>query len=247
MKAAAQAQRTLLDLQGLDTAIAQLDHQRATLPETVRARALQAERARAAEAVIAAETIVSDLELEQAKAESDLVPVRERRARNRTRIDDGSVSDPKSLRALVEETEHLGRRIGELEDAELEVMERLEEARMVAERAGEKKSAIEDVMRTVLAEREAKLTAIAGERGQREAERDAVAAAVPADLLALYERLAAKSGGVGAAMLRHGRCSGCQLEANGADLARYKAAAEDEVLRCEECGRILVRTAESGL
>ena len=82
---------------------------------------------------------------------------------------------------------------------------------------------------------------------QREAERDAVAAAVPADLLALYERLAAKSGGVGAAMLRHGRCSGCQLEANGADLARYKAAAEDEVLRCEECGRILVRTAESGL
>ncbi len=247
MKAAAEAQRRLLDLQASDTAIAQLDHRRNTLPETTRARELQAERGRAAEHVIAAETVVSDLEGEQAKAESDLVPVRERLARNEQRVNDGSVGDPKALQGLIEEIAHLRKRIGDLEDAQLEAMERLEEAREVAGRAVDAKTGIETTMRDLLKVREGKLTEIAAERGRRELERDAIAAAVPADLLALYTRIAEKSGGVGAAMLRQGRCGGCQLEATSADMNRYRAADEDEVLRCEECNRILVRTSESGL
>ena len=247
MKAAAEAQRRLLDLQASDTAIAQLDHKRNTLPETTEARSLQAERARAAEHVIAAETVVSDLEAEQAKAESDLVPVRERLARDERRVNDGSVADPKALQGLLDEIEHLKKRIVDLEDAQLEAMERLEEARAVAEHAVDAKGGIEERMRAVLKVREGKLGEIASERGQREIERDASAAAVPADLLALYTRVAEKSGGVGAALLRQGRCGGCQLEATSADLNRYRAADDDEVLRCEECNRILVRTSESGL
>ena len=246
MKAAAEAQRRLLDLQASDTAIAQLDHRRATLPETERARALQADRARAAEGVIAAETVVSDLQAELDKAESDLGPVRERLARNEKRVADGSIGDPKALQGLLEEIEHLKRRIGELEDVQLDAMERLETAREAADRAVEAKATLEDSLRAVLKDREAKLAELASERARVEAERSAIAAAVPADLLALYARIAEKSG-VGAALLRHGRCSGCQLEANASDMNRYRAAAEDEVLRCEECNRILVRTAESGL
>ena len=247
MKAAAEAQHRLLDLQASDTAIAQLDHRRTTLPETARARDLQAERARAAEHVIAAETVVSDLEAEQAKAESDLVPVRERLARNQTRVNDGSVGDPKALQGLLDEIEHLGRRISALEDAQLEAMERLDEAREVAARALDAKTGIEDTLRALLKVREGKLTELAAERGRREAVRAAIAAAVPDDLLALYTRIAEKSGGVGAALLRQGRCGGCQLDVTSADLVRYRAAADDEVLRCEECNRILVRTDESGL
>lgn len=246
MKAAAEAQRRLLDLQASDTAIAQLDHRRASLPETTQARALQADRARAAERVIAAETIVSDLQAELDKAESDLGPVRERLARNEKRVADGSITDGKALQGLLDEIEHLRRRIGELEDVQLDAMDRLETARESAERAAEAKTELEDNLRAVLKARETKLTEIAAERGQREAERSAIAAAVPADLLALYSRIAEKSG-VGAALLHQGRCSGCQLEANASDMNRYRAAAEDEVLRCEECNRILVRTSESGL
>ncbi|MDO5534465.1 MAG: C4-type zinc ribbon domain-containing protein [Propionibacteriaceae bacterium] len=247
MKAAVEAQRRLLDLQASDTAIAQLDHRRATLPETAQARALQADRARAAERCIAADTAVSDLNGDLAKAEADLVPVRERLARNEKRIADGSVSDPKALQGLLDEVKHLHQRISDLEDAQLEAMERLETAREAADRANEAKSELETQMRSVLAVREEKLGELASARGQHELERDAIAAAVPGDLLALYTRIAEKSGGVGAALLRHGRCGGCQLEANSADLNRYRAAAEDEVLRCEECNRILVRTPESGL
>ena len=53
--------------------------------------------------------------------------------------------------------------------------------------------------------------------------------------------------GVGAAALLRRRCQGCHLELSGADLMAVREAADDEVLRCEECGRILVRTDDSGL
>ncbi len=79
------------------------------------------------------------------------------------------------------------------------------------------------------------------------AEREKLAADIPANLLAAYDRLRDQLGGVGAAALHHKRCGGCQLEVGAADLARMRAAPRDEVLRCEECNRILVRTSESGM
>ena len=66
-------------------------------------------------------------------------------------------------------------------------------------------------------------------------------------VLTIYDKLGATHGGVAAAELRHRRCTGCSLELNSADLRAFAAAPADEVLRCEECGRILVRGPESGL
>ena len=71
--------------------------------------------------------------------------------------------------------------------------------------------------------------------------RAAIAEEIPADLLALYDRIRVRSGGLGAAALRGRRCSGCQLEATPTARAEYAAAADDVVLRCEECERVLVR------
>jgi predicted nucleic acid-binding Zn-ribbon protein len=65
--------------------------------------------------------------------------------------------------------------------------------------------------------------------------------------MALYARLRAQKGGVGAAALRARRCGGCSLELNAADLAVIAKAPSNEVIRCEECDRILVRTSESGI
>jgi len=77
--------------------------------------------------------------------------------------------------------------------------------------------------------------------------RNDVVAGVGEDLVSLYEKIRATSGGIGAAILRQRRCEGCNLELNQVDMNRFTAAAEDEVLRCEECRRILIRTAESGV
>ena len=236
------AQRRLLDLQAVDSALAQLEHRRRTLPEHAELSRLQVEQGSAGSDLVEAETRVSDLELEQERAESDLEPVRQRLARNEKRIADGTVADPKALNSLVEEVAHLGRRI-----SELEVMEQLETA--TARRAELQQRVDELAARavTLVGQRDARLHELAEEAGVRRAERERLVPEVPADLLALYTKLGASHNGVGAAELRQRRCTGCQLEVNAAELREYAAAPAEEVLRCEECGRILVRTAESGL
>lgn len=200
-----------------------------------------------AEALVAAETVVSDLQLAVTKAENDLVPVRERRERNQRRIDDGSVPDPKALATMVDEVEHLDRRIGELEDAELELMEQLEQATSERDAAAGRKSGLLDRAREVKAQRDAVVAEIDAEVAERDTDRTAAAVGLPADLLAAYEKSRASHGGIGAAALVRRRCTGCSIDVNAADLRAYAAAAEDEVLHCEECGRILVRTPDSGL
>ena len=113
-------------------------------------------------------------------------------------------------------------------------------------------------MRSDLAETDERLAKVTEARDQRyadidaelariAAEREPVVAAVPADLLALYERLRASKNGVGVAELRARQCGGCMLSLDNADLADIGTKAEDEVVRCEQCQRILVRTSESGL
>ena len=246
MQAAATAQLRLLALQSIDTAIAQLQHRRRSLPELAQIAAGQQARRRQGEQLIAANTAVSDLELDVAKAEADLVPVRERLERDQQRVNSGAVTDPKQLNALLDEIAHLRRRISDLEDVELELMESLDEASTARDEVVAARSEGEAELRALLTSRDEQLGVIDGELAERNTERAGIAAELPAGLVDLYDRIRAKSGSGAAALVRR-RCSGCQLEATAADLNRYRTAAPDEVLRCEECNRILVRTAESGL
>jgi predicted nucleic acid-binding Zn-ribbon protein len=241
------AQLRLLDLQTVDTTLAQLDHRRQTLPQHAAIIRLQTQGAALASDLVAAETTISDLELEQTKAETDLEPVRERLNRNQVRISNGTVADPKALSSMLEEVSHLKKRISDLEDAELDVMEQLEAAVANRETLRARIDQVEGDLVETVAERDRQLTALDDESGGLRAELAQIAPQIPADLLALYDKIGANHGGVGAAELRQRRCTGCQLEINAADLRAFSAAPEDEVLRCEECGRILIRTSQSGL
>lgn len=241
MLAAPQAQLGLLDLQAVDTAISQLEHRRKSLPEHAQISEGQKIRAELGEAIVAARTVVSDLELELDKAESDLVPVKERRARDQRRLDDGAVTDPKQLSALMEEIDHLKRRISDLEDVQLEVMEELEAATVRHAALVEQRTEIENSLRALIASRDELVAIIDADLVQQRAAREKLAAGLPEDLVALYARIAARSGGVGVGRLQGRRCGGCQIEATPAALASYAAAPPDEVVRCEECERILVR------
>jgi len=241
------AQLRLLDLQTVDTKLAQLGHRRQTLPEHGVIAKLQSRRSALASDLIAAETTISDLELEQAKAENDLEPVRERLSRNQVRIANGTVADPKALSSMVDEVGHLKKRISDLEDAELDVMEQLERAVTDRETLRDRMAQVDNHLVETTAERDRQLAALDDEMGGLRAERADLAPLIPPDLLTLYSRIGASHGGVGAAELRQRRCTGCQLEINAADLRAFSAAPEDEVLRCEECGRILIRTPQSGL
>ena len=247
IKADPGSQQRLLDLQATDTALAQLDHRRRTLPEHAELARLKSEHTAVRSDLVAADTAVSDLELEQTKAESDLEPVRERLARNQRRIADGSVPDAKALSSMVAEVDHLKKRIGDLEDAELEVMELLEQAVAERDRLRGRADQLMAAVAEVTARRDEQLARLDVEVGQRRTKRSSLVPTIEAPLLTLYDRVAASHGGVGAAELRARRCTGCQLDVNAADLRGFAAAPADEVLRCEECSRILVRTANSGL
>ncbi|MGB7964320.1 MAG: hypothetical protein WCF12_15365 [Propionicimonas sp.] len=242
MKAPAAAQRGLLDLQAIDTTIAQLEHRRRSLPE--RALILEGHKQRAAlgESLVAARTLVSDLEAELDKAEADLVPVKERRARDQRRLDDGGVSDPKQLNALIGEIEHLLRRIGDLEDIQLEVMERLEAATGMRDSLQQERTEGEHSLRALIASRDALVADIDAQLAEQHAKQKAAVATLPADLVALYRRIANRGGGRGAAPLDGRRCGGCQLVVTATAMAGFAAAPDDEVVRCEECECILVRT-----
>ncbi len=246
MRASPEAQLRLLELADLDAGLGRLEHRRRGLPEIAEYQRIETRDGELRDELTVLEAQESDLKREQAKAEADVEQVRSRVERDRSRLDAGQVSSPRELENLQSEIISLGRRQSDLEEIVLDVMERREEAErrrgaLTAER-GELAQQREDVG----ARRDAALAEIGGQVDKAAGLRAGVASGVPADLLELYDKLRAQHG-VGAAMLRGGRCEGCHLSLNAVDLAAYRAAGPDEVLRCEECRRILVRTAESGL
>jgi predicted nucleic acid-binding Zn-ribbon protein len=148
---------------------------------------------------------------------------------------------------MQQEMVSLERRINSLEDDEIEVMERLEEAQRTLDAVTARLTDVAKEIEQTTAARDAQVAEIDQSLGELEAERGPLASELPADLLALYDRLRESKGGVGAALLRARQCGGCMLALDNAELATIRAAADDDVIRCEECSRILVRTAESGL
>jgi predicted nucleic acid-binding Zn-ribbon protein len=238
-------QLRLLDLQAADTALAQLAHRRTHLPE-IAAVAERAEQARALQnEVVDSRTRLDDVAAEQRRLESDVETVRARAARDEARLQAGGLPS-RELESLQHEIATLARRQSTLEDELLDVMERAEQAEAQLQDATQRHEAVLVERRDLEAARDAALADIDAAAAQRQPERAAIAAELPAELLALYER-ARTQGGTGAALLRQRRCEGCHIELSGSELAAVRSAAPDELVRCDNCRAILVRTAESGL
>ncbi len=245
MKADPQAQQRLLDLQAIDTALAQLDHRRATLPEDAELDRLARELSVLADERLRAQVSVDDTARDVGRMEKDVDQVRVRADRDRTRLDAGT-GPAKELEALQHELATLTRRQTELEDAELELMEQQEQAQRRLDEIDAQLAAEREVRDETQRRRDTLVAELDRERAARQAARGPLVGDLPTDLVELYEKIR-ESTGMGAAELRTGRCGGCRLELSGSERSRLRAAAVDEVIRCEECGRILVRTAGSGL
>ncbi len=247
VKASPEAQLRLLELAELDAELGRLDHRRRGLPEHDELTRLEQRDRALRDETTALEAKAGDLKREQTKADADVEQVRTRITRDRARLDAGQVSSPRELENLQSEIESLLRRQSDLEDVELDVMERLEAVQAGLKEGVAERGSIGTDIDAVTARRDVALTEIAALSDAAAQRRTAVVAEEPTDLVDLYERLRAQHGGVGAAALRRGQCQGCHLTLNTVDLNAIRAAAPDDVLRCEECRRILVRTDESGL
>ncbi|MFI8594372.1 zinc ribbon domain-containing protein [Microbacterium sp. NPDC078428] len=243
MNAAPADQRRLLEIADADARTRQAEALRRTPPQAARVQELLAARQTQSHELALRSGALDDLRAELARVESDVRVVDARRSRDAELL--RTVSNPKDAAGLEHELASLTKRKSDLEDAELALMERLEAAEsavaeqeaLIAETNAEG-ARLSAEAKAVVAETTALLEQLARDRA-------AVAGSVPAALLAMYERLAAR--GSGAALLRARTCGGCHMVLSGTDLQAIRAIPVDEVATCPECGCILVRTEESGL
>ncbi len=246
LNAPASDQRRLLDVQGVDTRLDQIEHRAKNLPEHSELAQLAERQSIVADEVVVAETLESDIRRELVKAEADVAQVCTRAKRDQARLDAG-LGPLKELTALQSELESLARRQVVLEDIEIEIMERLETASAAATAVQAKRDELLTEVTAVMGRRDIALAELAAEKATLAVTRADLINPLDPDLLGLYEKIRGHCGGVGAALLRSRRCEGCRLELNPQELQTIRAACADEVVRCEDCRRILIRTEESGL
>lgn len=197
--------------------------------------------------MVAAQTEEGDTAREQTKAEKDVEQVRQRSTRDQQRLDSGAITSPKDLESLQSEIVSLAKRQQNLEDIVLEIMERNEAASARVAELRDRVASVQTKVEDAAARRAQATGELDAESARMVKEREVIAGSVPEDLMKLYDKLRANQGGIGAARLYQRRCEGCRLELNITELNEIRAAAPGEVLRCENCRRILVRTPDSGL
>ena len=244
LKASPDDQAHLLELQAIDTRLQQLNHRQNQLPEIAALNELTKQVEEVGRRSAADHGLVEDTKAELGRIESDVAVVEARIARDTERLD--ATASLKDVAGLEAELTGLRKRQGDLEEIELEVMERLETLEAAEADSRAESADLVAQMAALEVERDAALATLNGERTHALANRKTIAEKLPADLLALYERQRERYG-AGASLLRGGVSSASGVKLLENDMAAIRAAAPDDVLLCPDSNAILVRTAESGL
>ncbi|MBH0779972.1 zinc ribbon domain-containing protein [Nocardia bovistercoris] len=238
-------QAKLLRLAAVDVELTRIAHRRTVLPEQQEVTRLEGERNAHKDAAVAVEIQLDDLDRDIKKLEGEVDAVRKREERDKGMLTAGSVN-AKQLSEIQHELGSLERRRSVLEDELLEVMERREAAESDHDHAGARLSKTDEELTDARRLRDEALADLDVAQHRCDTDRGGLVEALPVDLLAVYDRQRAAHG-VGAALLQARRCGGCRIELDRGEIARIAKAAPDAVVRCPECGAILVRTKESGL
>ena len=244
MKAEVAQQRSLIELTELDAELGRLEHRAANLAEQKRFDEVTTEHRDANDGLAAVNLAVEDIEAEVARFEGEIDSVRQREDRDRSMLDSGSIN-PKQLAELQHELETLQRRQSSLEDSLLEIMERREELQNDQSAKLSRIDELDDDVSAARAARDQALVVIDQARHQLASRRDELTSSIAADLVALYERQRGH-GGPGAGLLQGRRCGACRIEIDRGEMSRISAAPIDDVLRCPECGAILLRVEDFG-
>ena len=232
---------SLLAVQALDTRADQLTHRLDSLPERACLVEVAKEIAEIDGRIATVDERRGELSRSQTRLEDEIASLTERANQAEKQLYSGSVTNPRELQALQDDVASIRRRIGQIEDDELEIMELsepVEEQRATLASQREQLEADQQRLNAALAEAEA---TIAAERAEVRDEREAAAADVPDDLWHEYDTLRSQLGGVAIARLVGTTCQGCHLGLSAVEVDRIRKLSPDEPVHCEECGRLLVR------
>ena len=240
MQASTEQQGLILELQLLDNEIMQANTKLKSLPEIEQLLHIEKRVTAANDELSVVKTESDQIALELRRGEVDVETVTDRIKKDEARLSSGNAT-PKELEQLQHEVETLKKRQESLEEIELEIMIRNDAViartntlstdlaslqTLKDEISGRLQSATDEINK-VIADKNTSRTAVAGK--------------IEKALLDLYEKIRGNGGGVGAAALVGNKCNGCNLAINAVEMDRIKSLAKDELLRCEECRRILVR------
>ncbi len=233
-------QRSLLDLAGLDQAIGSAEHRRRTLPELQLIATTRQLVDDLHNRAVVARAEIGDLDRATRKLDAEIEAVRARAARDQHRLADGLVP-PKDLANLQSEILSLSRRQSTLEDDELELMERRETAAAALAEIDRDLERARADLAGAESRRDDAFGDIDDELARSRTQRGEVAGGLPADLMTLYERIRS-SGKIAAARLNGSRCEACRIDLDRVALSEIHGAGVDAVVRCTECGAILIRS-----
>lgn len=240
MQASSEQQSLILELQLLDNEIMQANTKLKSLPEIEQLLHIDKRIITATEELATVKTDADQIALELRRGEVDVETVTDRIKKDEARLSSGNAT-PKELEQLQHEVGTLKKRQETLEEVELEIMVRSE---AITERTNTLTTDLAS-LETLKAEINQRLTTASGEINtvitNKKSDRDKVVVKIEKPLIDLYEKIRTASGGVAAAALVGNKCNGCNLAINAVEMERIKSLAKDELLRCEECRRILVR------
>ncbi len=240
MKSSPEEQERVMTLQTLDTSLTQLAHKEKTLSVIQALEILTISHNSTRDLIIAAETEKADIKHELSKSEIDVEQVVTRIEKDEKRMASGTAS-PKELEQMQHELASLNKRRSELEEIELEVMVRVDGIDDRIKSLSAERDQFKLKMAELDAQKTKELTDIAEAVSSANGQRADIAAKISAEVVELYEKIKKTGDGIGAARLIEGKCDGCHLSINAVELSKIKETAADEIVRCEECRRILVR------
>ena len=240
MQASTEQQGLILELQLLDNEIMQSNTKLKSLPEIEQLLHIEKRVTTANDELAVVKSEADQIALELRRGEVDVETVTDRIKKDEARLASGNAT-PKELEQLQHEVGTLRKRQEALEEIELEIMVRSE---AISARTSTLTTDLES-LETLKAEINQRLSTASNEINtvitNKKSDRDVVGAKIEKPLLDLYEKIRSASGGVAASALVGNKCNGCNLAINAVEMERIKSLAKDELLRCEECRRILVR------
>jgi predicted nucleic acid-binding Zn-ribbon protein len=231
----------LLSVQEHDTTTDQLVHRRAHLPARGDLDEVMSAIGRLEAVVSEVETRRHELARNQQRLEDEISSLTEKAAHHDKTLYSGTIGNPRELQALQDEIGALKRRVSQLEDQELELMEQIEPLDAELSKAALDSADLDQrgaALRAQIAEEE---VAIEAELERVSAERATIAGTVEPELLAEYDTLRPQSGGIAIARLVGGSCGGCHLGLSAVEIDRIKKLPPEAPAHCEECGRLLAR------
>jgi predicted nucleic acid-binding Zn-ribbon protein len=237
MKATSEHQSTLLELSRIDL---QLRRNQKSIDEITRGDEVLAQRQLLlanSERLLVARNELDALELELVRAETDLNLVETRIAKDEQLLQQSS--NQKDVQGIQSQLQALAKRRGELEDAELVLLERKDEISARLQSINTERAEIQKDLESLETQQTAGLAKLTSGQQLLREDRARNLSQLSSELAEHYEKLFAR--GVGVGRLDGLVCDACGMTLGGDSLESVRNTPADELAHCGECGAILVR------